>query len=144
MIKFYRDSSALREFKLSADAMEKYINFHHMMAVTADDMPEEYMYSLYSKMSIHVLRLALVLAVIENDVPNTVSGIVMDYAIDLCDYFVETGRKMYAPPPPPNMTSGDYYRGLHQMIGIKDIPMFAKSIGISEQAIRKTLSIIKT
>jgi hypothetical protein len=144
MIKFYLDSSAIREFKLSADAMEKYINFHNMMAVTADDMPEEYMQSLFSKMSIHVLRLALVLAVIENDVPNTVSGIVMDYAIDLCDYFVETGRKMHAPPPPPNMTSGELYRALHQTIGIKKIPEFAEGVGVTEQAIRKALSVLKT
>jgi hypothetical protein len=144
MINFYLVSSATCEFKLSAEAMEKYISFHNMMAVTADDMPEEYMQSLFSKMSIHVLRLALVLAVIENDVPNTVSGTVMKYAIDLCHYFIETGRKMHVPPPEPNLTSGDCYRTLHQTIGIKKIPQFAESLGVSEQAIRKALSVLKT
>jgi hypothetical protein len=143
-IGFYLNYSEAKEYQLSEEARSLYKSFYNEIVTVRNEMPIEYMKSLYSKMNIHVLRLALVLAVIENDIPNMVSGEMMKYAIELCRYFIETGRKMYTPPPPPNLTSGDLYRMLHQTIGIKKIPQFAEGMGVSEQAIRKALSAIKT
>jgi hypothetical protein len=50
---------------------------------------------------------------------------------------------MYAPPPPPNLSSGDLYRMLHKTIGIKNQSLFAESLGVSQPAINKALSVIK-
>jgi hypothetical protein len=80
----------------------------------------------------------------EKYINYTVSGEMMNYAIELCRYFIETGQKMYASPPPPNLTSGELYRALHQTIGIRNQTMFAESLGITSQAVSKALSVIKT
>jgi len=119
------------------------------MVATANATPDDYLKALYRKMSFHVLRLALVLSIIvdttesanpENEVPESV----MLYAVELCRYFIETGKKMYTPPPPPNLTSGHLYRMLHQTIGIKNITKFAEGLGISQQTVSKALSVLKT
>jgi len=135
------------EYELSQEAGDMYVSFYNEMTSATNGIPDDYMKALYSKMKIHALRLALVLAVIdtvENDGTNEVSGEVMRYAVELCRYFVETGRKMYAPPPPPNLTSGDLYRALHQTYGIKNQTKFAESLGVSQQTVSKALSVMQT
>jgi hypothetical protein len=129
-----------KDYVLSSDASTMYISFFNEMTELSNQTTDDYLKSLYSKMSIHVLRLALVLSVIENDTPDAVSGKTMLCAIELCRYFIETGRKMYAPPSPTKLTNGDLYRLIHENIGIKNQNMFAFSLEVSPTAISKALS----
>ena len=141
-INFFLNQSETKEYKLDDGANALYISFFDEMAGHSNKTSDDYLKALYSKMGIHVLRLALVLSVIENDTPNTISFYSFLCAVELCRYFIETGRKMYAPPTPPKPTNGEMYRLIHETIGIKNQAAFALSLGVSPTAVSKALSKI--
>lgn len=78
---------------LTADAKELFKNFGDYLTDIIRSSKNDFLNSSLSKMEIHCLRLALVLQVIKLSEPNMgVTDIdieTMQYAIDLCHYFIE-------------------------------------------------------
>jgi hypothetical protein len=130
-------------FFLSDEAEKIYISFFNQMSDTADETPDDYLKALYSKMKIHAVRLALVLAVIDtiedDSTQKEVSAEVMNYAIALCEYFITTGKKIHVPPQPQTLGKAELVKMIDRVYGINNQEQFAKSIGISGALVSKAL-----
>jgi len=149
------------EFTLTPDASKLFINFANEISENVNATNDDYLKSLYAKMEIHALRLALILATINDSrgrptcLPNTptpvgrhvnnhgrkpveVSPKSMQYAIDLCQYFIATGKKIHNPPEKV-WTNTEIYCLIDQEIGIKNVSKFSESLGIKRQNVEKAL-----
>ena len=84
---------------LSAEAKSCYIDFVNEMAHERNKTDIEYRQALYSRFRMHVLRIALTLELVGsypiglND-SKTISGETMQYAINICRYFIVCGLKV--------------------------------------------------
>ena len=131
------------EFTLSEDANKMYIAFSNEMTDKVNETPHNYLKSLYGKMEIHLLRLALILSIIdtaENDAhKNEVSAEAMQYAIDLCKYFILTGEKMYDVSTAQLPTKEQAIRHITALYPKINRSAFARSILVSPQYVDKVL-----
>ncbi|MDR0437637.1 MAG: DUF3987 domain-containing protein [Bacteroidales bacterium] len=125
------------DFSLSSEAKEMFVSFANEISEAVNSTDDEYLRSLYSKMEIHALRLALILAVID-DKMDLVSEVAMRYAIDLCRYFIATGEKIHQPQE-KNWTNNEIYCLVDEEIGIKNVSKFAESVGVKRQNVEKAL-----
>jgi len=77
---------------LTDEAKELFKNFGDYLTDIIRGSKNEFLNSSLSKMEIHCLRLALVLTIVESTEPNKrlefVNSTTMQYAIDLCHYFI--------------------------------------------------------
>ncbi|MGI6222397.1 MAG: DUF3987 domain-containing protein [Prevotella sp.] len=89
-----------RMLTMSPEAHQLYVDFFNCMQLLMEG-EDAYMYSVYSKIQIIVLRWCAVAHMLssrtEDLLPqeNVVSGITMKYSIDCMKYFLETQRKMH-------------------------------------------------
>jgi len=130
-------------FTLNEEANKMYITFANEMTDKINKTSHNYLKALYGKMEIHLLRLALILSIIdttENDNPEkVVSAEVMQYAIDLCRYFIVTGEKMFdknAQLP----TKAEAIRAIVALYPNINRTAFARSLYISPQRVDNVLS----
>jgi len=131
-------------YTLSEEAEERFAIFANYMTEDVNEETEDYLKSLFAKMEIHVLRLALILAIAnsteEEQNDNVISAKIMTCAINLAWYFIETGKMVFEAQP-CNMTNGDIYRLVHRKIGIGNISDFASGLRVSHQAVSQALRI---
>jgi hypothetical protein len=125
------------EFTLNAEAEELFIAFSNEITELVNASDNDYFKSMYSKMEIHVLRLALILA---NALYQTtiVTTPAMQYAIDLCRYFMKTGERLYQPEV-KKYTNAELIRLVDETIGIKNISKFADGIDKNRVVVHKAL-----
>ncbi len=84
---------------LSSEAKLKYIDFVNEMVRERNRTDIPYRHALYSRFRIHVLRIALTIEVIKTypnglNVDRTITVDTMQYAIDICRYFIVCGLKV--------------------------------------------------
>jgi len=143
--------SEVDTYTLGKKAQKMYEEFCNEMAGLINGTEDDNLKSLYAKMKIHILRLALTLSIIDSlddededeDEDKEVSAEIMKYAVALCGYFIETGKKIHIPPPPPTLTRGSLYRQIEETIGIKNQTKFAESLDVSLTAVSKALKRVK-
>ena len=124
-------------FTLSPEANNMFVSFANEISKMVNETNDDYLKSLYSKMEIHALRLALILAIVD-DKKDTVSTTAMRYAIDLCRYFIATGEKIHNPKE-KQWTNSEIYCLIDQEIGIKNVSKFSESMGVKRQVVEKAL-----
>jgi len=143
-IAYLLNQSEPMNYSLSEEAEELFAEFANCMTYYVNDETDDSLKSLFAKMEIHVLRLALILSIVDTidtgRSDNVISAEIMNCAINLAWYFIETGKKVLEAQP-CNMTNGDIYRITHQKIGISNIPDYANGLGKSPQAVRQALRI---
>jgi hypothetical protein len=93
IIKLSEDDGS-RQFILSAEAKELFIQFSNEMTEHVNNSANPFLKASYSKMDIHCLRLSLLIEVVKQQLTNEVSVDSMQYAIDLCRYFSFTAEKI--------------------------------------------------
>jgi len=125
------------EFLLTADANKLFVDFANEISENVNATDSDYLKSLYAKMEIHALRLSLILAIFGKK-KHLVTSTAMQYAIDLCHYFIATGKKIHNPPEKV-WTNTEIYCLIDQEIGIKNVSKFSESIGVKRQNVEKAL-----
>lgn len=134
---------------LSDAAKEVFIKFSNELTDKINNTEHDYLRSLYSKMEIHLSRIALMVYVAklltgETD-EATVNAEIMSYSVEVCRYFVATGEKVFymvnnqPQLPMQELSSGDLIRMLHKLHPIQNMTQFGKSIGVSQQNISNIL-----
>ena len=84
---------------LSLDEKAEYIEFANEMVTERNNTKIAYQQALYSRFRMHVLRIALTLELIKTfpyglNEEKTVSLETMNYAIEICRYFIVCGLKV--------------------------------------------------
>lgn len=136
------DLSANTEFTLCSQANEWFISFANEITEKVNTTENDYLKSLYSKMEIHVLRLALILAVAES-AKNIVPASAMRDAIDLCRYFMMTGEKVYQPEE-KKYSKNEIYVLTEKHIGIKNVKQYAESLGVGRTKVQDAIAKLPT
>ena len=137
MIEYFLNFEENTEFSLTCEAKEMFVCFANEISEAVNATDDDYLKSLYSKMEIHALRLALILAVLD-DKKDLVSDVAMRYAIDLCRYFIAAGEKIHQPQE-KEWTKNEIYCLVDEEIGIKNVSKFAESVGVKRQNVEKAL-----
>jgi len=137
MVEYFLSFEENTEFSLTSEAKEMFVSFANEISEAVNATDDDYLKSLYSKMEIHALRLALIFAVIDDKV-DLISETAMQYAIDLCKYFIATGEKIHQPQE-KEWSRGDVYRLVDEKVGIFNIAKFAESINVKKQSVFEAL-----
>ncbi len=132
---------------MSSEAKAELMKFRAEMASRDRASDIDYLKSMYGKMEIHIVRLALIVYVaqlVSDSGEAEISGDMMKYCTELCRYFIASGEKVYRlisePQSKPVISSnGDLIRLVDERYGIKNQTQFAESLGVSQQAISKHL-----
>ena len=106
----------------------------------------DHLKAVYSKMMIHVNRLAIAIAVawhILEYLPLEINGRVAKYAVQLAEYFIATGEKVYRliaeGDNGQGLSNADLLKLLSKRYTIKSQTKLAEALGTTQQAISKLL-----
>lgn len=132
---------------LSAEALDQYIQFVNYTTDTVNDTVDEFLRSLYSKMEIHLCRLALTIYVgkrVSGEMyGNEIDGDTMNYAIRLCHYFIANGQKIHRllseGKPSADITNEKLIQTIFERYNVKSQSKLADALNVSQQAISKHL-----
>jgi DNA-binding XRE family transcriptional regulator len=137
------------KYLLSVEAEKLFISFSDKMTDMVNNTGDDYLRSVYAKMDIHCLRLALTVYMaklfsdeITDDQDMFIKSDTVEYAIRICEYFTFQAEKIYDLIKNPNknkLGKGELIRELNKESPIQNQTQFAESLGVTRQYISKIL-----
>lgn len=136
------------EVAMNGEAKAIFRDFANEMTAKVNATDADYLKAMYSKMEIHLSRLALTIynaKLITGETDEaTINAEIMTYCTELCRYFVATGEKVYRLIATPNLpqreiSNGELLRQLGKRYDVKSQTKLAEALGVSQQAISKEL-----
>lgn len=137
--------------QFSDEAMELFVTFSDELTDRSNEIEDEHIKSMLSKMDIQVSRLALIVycskLIAKETSEEKISAEIMKYCIELCRYFISTAEKAYQLSDTSkanhffkNLTNKELMKLFNERYPIKNINKFADSIGKTRQNISKMLN----
>lgn len=136
------------EVIMSDEAKAIFRAFANEMTAKINTINEDYLKAMYSKMEIHISRLALIVYVAKLISGETdeaaIDAQIMTYCTELCRYFVDTGEKVYRLIAATNisqyeMSNGELLRQVVKRYDVKNQTKLAEVLGITQQSVSKAL-----
>jgi len=144
LIKHLSDTPDYGTFSLSSEAKNEFIKFSNEMTERINLCNDDYLKGMYGKFEIHVLRIALIIfTIIQNKqiLTRNLSLETMQYSIDICRYFIRNGEKVVKSCTYPlQLKKGEILRAIDVAYPIKNIQMFADSLGIERSHVSREIN----
>lgn len=135
------------EIKYTPEAKQIVLEYNRELTALTNSTDDDDLRSLYSKMSIHLCRILLVLWYVHYGCKSSerrkIDEIVARQGVAMCRYFVATGEKVYdlmrGKPTKSDMSVKDLILALNAKHPIVNQSKFAECIGLSQPLISKIL-----
>ncbi len=131
---------------MSVEAKAILMEFRTEMVRMDRATDRDYLKSMYGKMEIHIIRLALIVHVaqmVSGTGEADISGEVMRYCVELCRYFIATGEKVYrlirSGSRPEGVSKQDLVFALYDLHADWSQQQIGEAVGISQQMVGKYL-----